>query len=492
MLAAVVAELSKTEEDVINEAVQLLDAFHTKRLHYDAPNKQFSLLDGPVELHARDPLSKVEMYRQRYALIHQRVLRNELFRKGLRSSLSNGNVISLTPVESLVGRGGSSSSGGSSRRNFFLLGMIVQMDDFHYYLEDLTSSSIRMDLSEAVLLGEGYVTEGCIVLVEGYVMDGTLHVKSIGHPPSESRNDAVNVIGYQNTDLFDAVGSYADHEQLLEQEAQCGMDSMFVILSDVYLDRNDVMLKLKIMFDAYQHFDPLPIFVFMGNFSSVPFTYANGGVKKVMGYFEELGNLIREYPSLAKDARFIFVPGPKDPGNSTPVSPRPPIPSLFSASLRQKVSHATFTSNPCRIRFFSREIVLSRNDIIHKMKKHSLFSNEKNDLDGDRGKSYAHTIVDQGHLCPLPMNYNPIYWQHDQSLRLYPLPHTIIAGDNYRQYSMEKRNCQVVNPGSFAKDWSFVVYRPVGEELTQSGRSVDSGTQQKAVLDGTIEFSRID
>ena len=37
----------------------------------------------------------------------------------------------------------------------------------------------------------------------------------------------------------------------------------------------------------------------------------------------------------------------------------------------------------------------------------------------------AQTILDQSHLSPFSIEKRPIYWDFDHSLRLYPLPHTV-------------------------------------------------------------------
>ena len=39
----------------------------------------------------------------------------------------------------------------------------------------------------------------------------------------------------------------------------------------------------------------------------------------------------------------------------------------------------------------------------------------------------AYSVVDQGHLCPVPMAVQPIHWAHDHALRLYPLPDVVRA-----------------------------------------------------------------
>ena len=37
----------------------------------------------------------------------------------------------------------------------------------------------------------------------------------------------------------------------------------------------------------------------------------------------------------------------------------------------------------------------------------------------------AYTLIDQGHLSPLPLSVQPIHWEHDHALRLYPLPDVV-------------------------------------------------------------------
>jgi hypothetical protein len=44
LLADVVADMSRNAKDVHDEALQLLDAFETPRLHYDTTRKQFTLM----------------------------------------------------------------------------------------------------------------------------------------------------------------------------------------------------------------------------------------------------------------------------------------------------------------------------------------------------------------------------------------------------------------------------------------------------------------
>jgi len=59
------------------------------------------------------------------------------------------------------------------------------------------------------------------------------------------------------------------------------------------------------------------------------------------------------------------------------------------------------------------------------------------------------TICDQSHLCPLPTSVQPVYWQFDHALFLYPLPDVIILGDKVDQFESIYDGCHCMNPGSF-------------------------------------------
>jgi DNA polymerase alpha/epsilon subunit B len=45
--------------------------------------------------------------------------------------------------------------------------------------------------------------------------------------------------------------------------------------------------------------------------------------------------------------------------------------------------------------------------------------------EGDITEQLVSTILEQGHLCPLPLHVRPIYWELDYTLRLTPLPHLV-------------------------------------------------------------------
>jgi hypothetical protein len=67
LLADVVADMSRNAKDVIDEALQLLDAFETPRLHYDTTRKQFTLMTERKEKRSlfgepEDKVSRVRLW----------------------------------------------------------------------------------------------------------------------------------------------------------------------------------------------------------------------------------------------------------------------------------------------------------------------------------------------------------------------------------------------------------------------------------------------
>lgn len=51
---------------------------------------------------------------------------------------------------------------------------------------------------------------------------------------------------------------------------------------------------------------------------------------------------------------------------------------------------------------------------------------------GAPGAMFQHlcaTLLQQSHLCPLPLEAQAVVWAHDAGLRLYPLPHALVLAD---------------------------------------------------------------
>lgn len=145
--------------------------------------------------------------------------------------------------------------------------------------------------------------------------------------------------------------------------------------------------------------------------------------------------------------------------------PLRPLPKFLVKELESRVKHINFGSDPCRVRFFTQEIVFFRDDILRKMRRHAIEVPHKSDLDVDVTEQLVETLLRQAHLCPLPLPVRPIYWELDYTMRLFPLPDLLILADRTDQYALDCWGCNTVNPGSFSSDFSFVVYRPCSRSV---------------------------
>jgi len=205
---------------------------------------------------------------------------------------------------------------------------------------------------------------------------------------------------------------------------------------------------------------PPVLFLICGNFLSQP--YGNKHRQVFKEAFNELGKLISMFPSIVENSRFLFVPGPQDPGPGN-ILPRPPISDRLTEDIKSQVPFCEFLSNPCRIQYCSQEIVIYREDIINKMCRNSIHLPD--DLT-NIPTYFVKTIASQAHLCPLPLTTRPRYWAYDYVMRLYPLPDIVICADKYDAYNIPHSESNFLNPGSFARNgYCFQVYWPANKEI---------------------------
>ena len=61
------------------------------------------------------------------------------------------------------------------------------------------------------------------------------------------------------------------------------------------------------------------------------------------------------------------------------------------------------------------------------------------------------------------------YWQYDHALWLHPSPDVLILADRQQQYQHTYEETTAFNPGAFAADFSWMVYRPSTGNLAWLG-----------------------
>ncbi|KAH6674217.1 DNA polymeras-like protein epsilon subunit B [Halenospora varia] len=378
--------------------LKVIDAFEQPRLIYNVGKKHFDRdISKPSLL--PQPSHKTQVFRNRYNLIHQRLLRNESFQqptfdnsksslKRSNSSLSTQQNYKLTPIANLLGRNGS---------NHMLLGLLTISPTGTLAINDLTGS-IALDLTHAKPIPEdgAWFAPGMIVLVDGtYEEDdnhagglggsggigGTIGGKFIGFfiggPPCERRSVTLGLSSKNDTgestttagggfgwvDFLGvgserAVGSKMRRlEQKLlrkpldlEGETSGGRGRM-VIIGEVNLDQPRTLQALKKLFGLYalEPEEQTPMtFVLMGNFTqhAIMARGGSGGSIEYKEYFDSLASILSEYPTLLQSSTFIFVPGDNDgwassfsAGAATPL-PRNGIPEMFTSRIKRAFAAA--------------------------------------------------------------------------------------------------------------------------------------------------------
>lgn len=338
-----------------------------------------------------NPSHKTELFRQRYHLVHQRVLRNDTFQTptfstarsatlGRSGSLATSQPNTITPIANLLGRTGSTH---------LLLGMLVVSPTGALSLSDL-SGTIALDMQHARPIPESgaYFAPGMMVLVDGsYEEDhgvassnlggtggiggtigGKLLAFSIGHPPCERRSATLG--GTDELDKSTLQGPAFGWTDFLGVGSQRATGSRMariannlltasaphniVIAADLHLDLPSTLTALRTLLRTYSPSlaNPNPVYplaiVLLGNFSSKP-TLAGlpqAGSIEYKEHFDALASTLSDFQPLIAHTSLVFVPGDNDAwpaafsaGAATPL-PRKPVPALFTNRIRRAVAEA--------------------------------------------------------------------------------------------------------------------------------------------------------
>ncbi|GLI68639.1 hypothetical protein VaNZ11_013000, partial [Volvox africanus] len=499
------------------ELVEFTDAFSVPRLAFDPVQRKLYLNSKTRHIHASAE-SKHQVYLQRLLLIQQRLQRSRMFQQNhllLPDSINRAPSVQLTDLQSLMGVFGVTR---------YVLGCISRSEDGRYVLED-TTGAVPLDLTAAETAA-GFFTENCVVIAEGAMAhDGAFHVRALGLPPTEPRSALP--LAAQRLNIWGGAGGGVGPDSeagamLALEEAQRGPMDRIVVLANVWLDRQEVLDSLHTLMAGFSGVPTVPaMFVLMGNFHS----RAGGGGDAMLGgcdvdygimreLFGQLAGLIDQYPRLRAESRFVFVPGPDDPGPGA-ILPQPPLPRCLTGELRRVLPNAVFTSNPVRLRYATQRIVLFRHDLQRRLRRRSLLP-LAGAVDGTTATAAAAattsgspsaapaaaagpsptalwghlslTLLQQGHLAPLPLLGQPVYWQYDSAMSLYPLPDAVILADaTAGQEDFVHDGCHVINPGCLPGGF-FAAYLPCMQqaEMSELPRPGQGGDGDGDEMDGEV------
>eukprot|EP00878_Enallax_costatus_P001045 GHUV01001180.1.p1 GENE.GHUV01001180.1~~GHUV01001180.1.p1 ORF type:complete len:395 (+),score=91.74 GHUV01001180.1:179-1186(+) len=331
----------------------------------------------------------------------------------------------------------------------------------------------------------GLVTENCIVVAEGEIgLDGVFRVNALGFPSCESRAELPATA--QKINFFGAPMLSPEDQARLELAELDAQDGRIVFLSNVWLDRPGTFESLHTLLSGFQDADMIPaVIVMMGNFSAR--ATSNTPDADYVGLkegFRQLARLIDTYSRIKEGSTFVFVPGPNDPGLGQ-VLPQPRLPTYFTSELQAVLPNAVFASNPCRIKYYTKEIVIFRYDLLKQMRRRCLVPVSEDVADNAdlMFQQLASTLLQQSCLCPLPLQVQPVHWAHDAALQLYPLPHALILADTSPQATFRHEDCTVMNPGCL-QERNFAAYKPCAGE--------DSDDFEPSALPGATQESQED
>ena len=375
--------------------LKALDAHEQPRLLYNATQKQFETINVEPSLFP-DPMHKIKLFRNRYNLVYQRLLRNESFQTSTvvtsnckvspqRSSstmTSVQNAYKLTSIANLLGRSGSSH---------LVLGLLSISPVGSLTMNDLTGS-IKLDIQHARPVPEdgAWFAPGMIVLVDGvYEEDGSgigsglggnegvggfiggkFVAFSVGGPPCERREVTLDAGGDGGSTArggfgwvdFLGVGSErasGSRMKKLEQRLLGRTDKQasaegkwkIVILGEVQLDNAKTLQALRKLLGVYaaepESKTPMA-FILMGNFVkyAVMARGGSGGSMEYKEYFDTLASTLSEYPTILQNATFVFVPGDNDPwasafsAGAATLLPRKALPELLTSRIKKAFANA--------------------------------------------------------------------------------------------------------------------------------------------------------
>lgn len=216
--------------------------------------------------------------------------------------------------------------------------------------------------------------EGCIIIVNGIYKDNMLHVKTVSFPPIELSESSRSDFGDSNTFGGPHNLSLKMSEKLQVHE-ETNQDGMIVFIAELWLDIPNVLQKFKTVLEGYMDYPPVA-FVLCGHFLSFP-TNVTSAQALITG-FKNLVDMITNYDVVKESSKFVFVPGPQDLGSPN-ILPKPPLPKCIIEEVTKEIPNAIFTTNPCRIQYCTKEIVVLREDMLTKMCRNALrFPKEEN------------------------------------------------------------------------------------------------------------------
>jgi DNA polymerase epsilon subunit 2 len=321
-----------------------------------------------------------------------------------------------------------------------------------------------------------WICPGMFVILDGvYEEDGRFTAYTVLSPPPERREVSAEVFGHVDflgigvtLDMSSPAGGGGGQQGHLMRKVEIGLTHIrWAVFGEVLLDSPRTFEALRHVFAKYENNinKPTPmVWVLCGNFCSTPVSPGGEGSRQYKEGFDSLAALLSEFDRVCAHSVFIFIPGDNDPwastfsGGSSPAWPRKSVPDVFvnrvKRAVTQKGGELRCASNPCRLGYFTSEVVVCRDNIVGRLhrseirflKKSETVVEDGRDMDLDLdppsdlpnncnrpevdddvklARKLVKTVLDQGFLSPFPLNKRPVLWDFAYTLGLYPLPSAV-------------------------------------------------------------------
>lgn len=461
------------------------------RYRFDRARKQFGLAAGAGGgLEAR-----LALFSSRYALLADRLARNETFQKPSVSShtLQGGGGAQITLVKNLLGRDG---------QHFILFGLLLTSASGAYTLED-ASDTVEVSLAQAIKTEGLYYCPGMFVVAEGiysalaaaYGVGGCFHVSNLGHPPAERREASLD--NYGHVDFMGVLSGVAGRldkamrRRLAQLERQLAHHRLVFLGGDCFLDlarHVEALARFLAKLEQQLAAGAAPLaLVLSGLFASQPLTAtstAAGAPPHSAAYklrFDDLAAMVARHPRVAAQVKFVVTPGAHDPwqstyllGNSSAnVWPQHALMAVFTNRLARVLprGNLVLALNPFRLSYLLQEIVVMRDNLCQKLRRNDLVLAEAAGAAPDavaprirQARKLVKTLLDQGTLQPFKPELKAVRPQLDHALRIEPLPTVLVMNDaTCGAFEVTYNGCKVVNTGAMlgaGRKMAYVEYAP--------------------------------
>ena len=364
----------------------------------------------------------------------------------------------VTPVESLPGSTGIK----------VVFGMLSRGSEGRLWIEDIHQAVLlKLDAMNA---SDDFITENTFVLAKGEMIDEIFHVSEITLPPVPARSlceGSVNMEGGPG-DLTE--------ETLTHLVGNPPSDATMAIVSGILLDDPQSIDKLNAMLSGFEEVDAIPsLYVLMGDFTSKKFNpFGGDSLRSFIKGFDSLSQLLSKHPRTLESSKIVVVPGvTRDPGAG--ILPQPPFSDSLLRGIASRFPNVTLASNPCRIRFNNKHIVLFNGSILSQLRKSRIVGSSGDQADATK---FARCVLSQQHLTPGPTRDRAVIWDHDFGLRLYPPPHALFYSDpdlcSYQELITDET--LFVSPPPFShpdRQYEFHLYNPSAHESALSSLADD-------------------